>query len=156
MKLSQKAKNLAILAHGHQMRRGGQEPYVNHPIRVAEALQKLDVPDHVVAAAYLHDIIEDTQVTYADLFHAGFDDYTTDLVQLLSKQPGESNQHYIQRLIDSQNRWAMLIKIYDINDNLVIDPEHLWEGWETASIRYVKNRVLLINACNALKGERDA
>lgn len=156
MDIEKHAMHVSITAHGKQPRRGTQEPYVKHPIRVAEAIKRLGVPVDVVAAAYLHDTIEDTPLTYADLQAEGFSKITISLVELLTKRPDDTNATYIQRLIDSKNRWAILIKIYDINDNLIIHPDYLWDGWDTASIRYVHNRVRLIQAYQALTGERHA
>lgn len=58
--LDQQALLIAIKAHDGQYRKGNDEPYVTHPIAVAEILRSYGYKsDYVLAAAYLHDVIED-------------------------------------------------------------------------------------------------
>ena len=63
-----KHSNLPHGAHGavRQERKGTDFPYVAHPIGVAEILDRFDVGEDVVVAGFLHDTIEDTDVTAAD------------------------------------------------------------------------------------------
>lgn len=63
----EKAKAYAIQAHEGQVRKIAGTPMVEHPIRVADMLKKAGFDDHVVAAGYLHDTVEDTPVTIEDL-----------------------------------------------------------------------------------------
>ncbi|MEX2161087.1 MAG: bifunctional (p)ppGpp synthetase/guanosine-3',5'-bis(diphosphate) 3'-pyrophosphohydrolase [Anaerolineales bacterium] len=64
--LLQRAYRFAANAHKGQKRYSG-EPYVNHCVAVAIILAELHVPPVVVAAGLLHDTVEDTEVTLADL-----------------------------------------------------------------------------------------
>ncbi|MEJ2391156.1 MAG: GTP diphosphokinase [Gammaproteobacteria bacterium] len=57
---------LADSAHGGQMRASG-EPYITHTMAVAEILVKLHLDPEAVAAAILHDVVEDTPVTLAQI-----------------------------------------------------------------------------------------
>lgn len=59
-----KAAELATAAHDGQMRRSG-EPYITHPIAVAGIVADLGLDEQTVAAALLHDAVEDTRVTTA-------------------------------------------------------------------------------------------
>lgn len=64
------ARALAFAAHAHdgQTRKGAAgEPYVNHVIEVAEILVTHGAPREAILAAYLHDTVEDTVVTPAEL-----------------------------------------------------------------------------------------
>lgn len=56
----------AVAAHHGQIRRSG-EPYVLHPVAVATIVASLGLDDTTIAAALLHDAVEDTGVTVADL-----------------------------------------------------------------------------------------
>jgi RelA/SpoT family (p)ppGpp synthetase len=56
----------AMKAHGEQMRASG-DPYFSHPIEVAAILTDLKVDDSTIAAALLHDTIEDTEATRAEI-----------------------------------------------------------------------------------------
>jgi GTP pyrophosphokinase len=53
-------------AHGHQKRASGA-PYFSHPLEVAAILTELRLDDATIAAALLHDVIEDTDVTRAEI-----------------------------------------------------------------------------------------
>jgi len=60
---------LAIAAEAHlgQVRRYTHEPFVTHPVAVANTVTPFDSEPLVLAAALLHDVVEDTPVTAADL-----------------------------------------------------------------------------------------
>ena len=65
------AKALAIRAHAGQKRKWtGGYAYFEHPRRVAECVADLDGSDEMIAAAYLHDVLEDTQVTEQEILDA--------------------------------------------------------------------------------------
>src|SRR5690554_6846693 len=56
----------AAEAHQHQVRRSG-EPYVTHPLATALILAELRLDRATICAALLHDVVEDTSVTLAEL-----------------------------------------------------------------------------------------
>ncbi|MBM7688796.1 GTP pyrophosphokinase [Enterococcus ureilyticus] len=62
----QKACDYAEKAHDGQVRQSG-EPYFIHPIQVAGILAELRMDPHTVATGFLHDVVEDTDVTLEDL-----------------------------------------------------------------------------------------
>jgi guanosine-3',5'-bis(diphosphate) 3'-pyrophosphohydrolase len=64
--LIEQAFEVARQAHAEQVRRSG-EPYVDHPLSVAMILAELGLDDVTIAAALLHDSVEDTVVTIEDL-----------------------------------------------------------------------------------------
>ncbi|NTV38451.1 MAG: HD domain-containing protein, partial [Demequinaceae bacterium] len=57
--LIERAHAVAEQAHEGQLRKSG-EAYISHPIAVAEIIAGLGLPDTVIAAALLHDVVEDT------------------------------------------------------------------------------------------------
>ena len=68
MNILEAAKSFAIMAHNGQFRRcEPDKPVIVHPIGVANKLIKYGFDDHVVAAGYLHDVIEDTSYTIDDI-----------------------------------------------------------------------------------------
>lgn len=64
--LIERAFRFAEEAHGGQMRASG-EPYLTHPAAAAETLAKLNLDAHTIAAALLHDVIDDTPVTIEEI-----------------------------------------------------------------------------------------
>src|SRR5215207_4825071 len=64
--LIEQAFEVARVAHADQVRRSG-EPYIAHPLGVAMILADLGLDDVTIAAALLHDAVEDTTVTDEDL-----------------------------------------------------------------------------------------
>lgn len=64
--LIKSAYNLAWNAHKNQKRESG-EPYVQHPLNVALTLTKMNLDTETVAAAILHDVVEDAPYTVVDI-----------------------------------------------------------------------------------------
>ncbi len=62
----ERAFEVAKKAHADQVRRSG-DPYISHPLSVARILAGLGLDDVTIAAALLHDAVEDTDVTLADI-----------------------------------------------------------------------------------------
>lgn len=66
-KLIARAMEYAAQHHRGGTRKGGDVPYIVHPFEVAMILKENAFEDRVVAAGLLHDLLEDTEVTKADL-----------------------------------------------------------------------------------------
>lgn len=66
MELIDKAYNYALVAHGNQRRVSGV-PYILHPTSVACILVDLGMDTESICAALLHDVVEDTEITYEDV-----------------------------------------------------------------------------------------
>ena len=64
--LIEKAYRMAGEAHGNQLRRSG-EPYIVHPLNVALILAELELDKESIVAGLLHDVLEDTAMTYDQL-----------------------------------------------------------------------------------------
>lgn len=65
--LIERAVALAVQAHEGQTRKESSLPYIVHPVAVALILARYGFSDTVVAAAIIHDIVEDTLVTEVEL-----------------------------------------------------------------------------------------
>ncbi|MEY3710984.1 MAG: hypothetical protein RLZZ99_805, partial [Actinomycetota bacterium] len=73
----------ADAAHAGQLRKSG-DPYITHPVAVAEILAELGLDANTLAAALLHDTVEDTQYSISDLRH-DFGDEIGNLVDGVTK-----------------------------------------------------------------------
>lgn len=106
------AAALARKAHAGQTDKAGA-PYDRHLARVAARV----APEHR-AAAWLHDIVEDTTATGADLAAAGFARETVATVETLTREPGERYADYVERVAASGDPAAIAIKRADVDDHL--------------------------------------
>lgn len=81
--LIKKAYNYSVTAHSGQSRLSG-EPYIIHPLSVAHIVADLRMDDSTIAAALLHDVLEDTKITEIQL-NESFGKEITSLVKGVSK-----------------------------------------------------------------------
>lgn len=65
--LYEKAICFAVQAHHGQYRKGGVIPYINHPMEVATICATVTADQEVLAAAVLHDTVEDTDTTIEEI-----------------------------------------------------------------------------------------
>ena len=103
---------LATNRHAGQFDRGGN-PYILHPLKVMYYLKSDDEELQCIALA--HDLIEDTDTTFAELKDMGFTDRVIDGIRCLTKMPGESYDDYKQRV--KANRDAVKVKMCDLRHN---------------------------------------
>lgn len=84
--LRERALRVAARAHHDQTRKASSVSYITHPVAVALILQQYGFHnDEVIAAALLHDVVEDTSTTIGDL-SAQFPEPVVDLVAHLSER----------------------------------------------------------------------
>ncbi len=74
------ALNFAARCHEGQMRKTGKIPYIIHPMEVASIIAGITENEDTIIAGLLHDILEDTRATEADLI-AQFGEYVVSLVK---------------------------------------------------------------------------
>jgi (p)ppGpp synthase/HD superfamily hydrolase len=84
--LARAAVEFAEEHHAGQRRESDGAPFVIHPLEVASLLHRSGYPDHVVAAAVLHDVLEDTDAERSEL-EAEFGRQVSDLVATVSDDP---------------------------------------------------------------------
>jgi (p)ppGpp synthase/HD superfamily hydrolase len=84
--LSKAALEFARARHAGQTRGSDHAEFVLHPVEVASSLERSHYPDYVVAAAILHDVLEDTDAERCDI-EARFGPEVAELVATLSDDP---------------------------------------------------------------------
>ncbi|MDO5745760.1 MAG: HD domain-containing protein [Micrococcaceae bacterium] len=108
------AEQIARVAHQGQLDKAGVD-YITHPGRVAAGVRSHGGDDEAVAAAWLHDVLEDCEVTATDLHQAGIPDTVIDAVLAVTKVEGEKVEDYCDRIL--ANPTALAVKRADLNDN---------------------------------------
>jgi (p)ppGpp synthase/HD superfamily hydrolase len=107
--------------HSGQKRKFNGEPYINHPKRVALTVQKYTKDENVVAAAWLHDVLEDTQATPLEIEKL-FGKKVATIVDALTSNKEESKalgkKEYLAKKIINLNSDALLVKLADRLDNI--------------------------------------
>jgi (p)ppGpp synthase/HD superfamily hydrolase len=121
----ERAAAFAEAAHAGQLRKWSGEPYFMHVEAVAKAVAAAGADEATIAAAYLHDTLEDTATTYPELVEAFGDEVATLVLQLTNVYTSEAypklNRKARKALetarlakIDSR---AKMVKRADIADN---------------------------------------
>ncbi len=124
MNLILESAKFAQQAHAGQNRKYGRGPYVHHPARVAARVALLpDATEEMVAAAFLHDVLEDTHASIGDL-EQRFGPAVAGLVRELTNQskglplPRAERKRMDREHLATISRPAKLIKLLDRIDNL--------------------------------------
>ncbi|WP_405826311.1 HD domain-containing protein [Streptomyces sp. NBC_01390] len=111
---------MARAAHAAQTDKAGR-PYAEHLQAVAEGVRARGGDDEQIAAAWLHDAVEDDVLPERDLEEAALTRRTKDIVLAVTKRAGEAPEEYARRILDTSG--ALLVKEADLAHNA--DPARL-------------------------------
>lgn len=109
-KMTKKAMTIAYNAHMDQFDKAGV-PYIFHPIHLAEQMDN----EIECVVALLHDVVEDTNVTFKQL-EKEFSSDIIDILKLLTHDKKIDYMKYIEKL--KSNSIAKKVKIVDVKHNL--------------------------------------
>ena len=107
---SEKAYEIAKKAHLGQIDKAGED-YIKHPEKVASFVSS----DEEKSVAYLHDVIEDTELTLEDLREYGFSEEVLKAVDVITKKKGQDYQTYLNSV--KENKLARVVKLADLRHN---------------------------------------
>ncbi|MFD0552734.1 HD domain-containing protein [Streptomyces rectiviolaceus] len=105
---------VARQAHATQTDKAGR-PYTEHLQAVAQGVHARNGSQEQIAAAWLHDAIEDNALTEEWLEAAALTPYTKAIVHALTKQPSEPPETYAARILETPG--ARLVKEADLAHN---------------------------------------
>jgi GTP pyrophosphokinase len=150
------ALDYATQAHAGQTRSGGA-PYISHPVRVAQTIEKYKQShniDALIAAAYLHDTIEDTDTTHEAL-HDLFGGLVASLVLELTSDVDQikklgKKEYLAKKMAHDMSSYALVIKLADRLDNvqdIATAKDEKWRARYKAETEHImdyieQNRVL--------------
>lgn len=123
--MEEKALEFATEAHGEQLRKYIEEPYIEHPKRVARLVRTVPHTSEMVCAAYLHDVVEDTAVSIQDverkfgrkvatLVHELTDEFVKENYPHWNRRKRKEKEVERQAKISTE---AKTIKLADVIDN---------------------------------------
>jgi len=114
MNIVEKAKDFAIAKHAHQ--KYGDRPYSYHLAQVSQVLSEFGYlsDEAIAAAAWLHDILEDTETTY-EVLMSEFGKETADIVFAVTNEPGENRAAKFRNTAPKiqSNKKALIVKLAD-------------------------------------------
>ena len=135
-----------VARHAHQGRfdRIGA-PYIDHPERVSRRLAGRGYSDEVVAAGWLHGVLEDTSWTVRSLRAAGITGDTLALVVVVTQRHGQRDEDYYARLVDA-GAAAVAVKLADIEDDADSDRAAVLDDGARKRLarKYTRARELLL------------
>ena len=108
--LTKKALKISFEAHKDQLDKSGL-PYVYHPFHLAEQMND----EYSVCAALLHDVVEDTDISFEYLEGCGFPKEVIDALRLLTHNPGVPYMEYVAAI--KNNPIATKVKLADLRHN---------------------------------------
>jgi (p)ppGpp synthase/HD superfamily hydrolase len=134
--LEERARQFASNAHGSidQRRKYTGDPYIVHPIAVAEIVRSVPNTEEMIAAALLHDVVEDTPVTIEEIY-AEFGPVVGELVGWLTdvSKPSDGNRRTRKHLdllhSAGSTPAAKTIKLADLIDNTLTIKKHDPSFW---------------------------
>lgn len=130
---------MSFEAHKEQKDKGGM-PYVYHPFRVAS---KMD-DEFSTCVALLHDVVEDTSTTIADLRAMGFPMAVTEALALMTHDKTVPYMDYVLKI--KTNEIATKVKLADLADNSDLTRlERVTEADLERVKKYQKARELLLS-----------
>jgi (p)ppGpp synthase/HD superfamily hydrolase len=122
------AEFVATTAHVNQVDKAGH-PYIEHPCAVERLVQQIPSYIHLTSseqysariAAFLHDVLEDTEITEKDLIETDIDPCAIEVVRLLTRKKKTEQDSYYDAV--AIHRIAKIVKLADMAHNA--DPERL-------------------------------
>ena len=111
--LYEKAVMIAQEAHKGQMDKGGN-PYIEHPLHVASQVETLELK----MIAVLHDTLEDSSLTAADLVEAGLPEEVVEAIVVLTHEDGNEEAYLDYNRRVAGNKLAARVKKEDLKHNM--------------------------------------
>jgi len=129
----------------------GNLPYIDHLLTVSSSVST----EKQKVAALLHDVIEDINVPEEELIEIGFSKEVVDIVVILTRKskPKEDYNDYIERIINSEIKDALEIKLADLKHNMDISriKNPTVKDFDRVEKRYRPNYIKIQNKLNEMR-----
>lgn len=156
MELTSKIRDairVATIQHKDQKRRDGITPFIIHPIEVACLVAGYAKDDDTVAAAWLHDVLEDTEGYSAEDIKTNFGEKVFEIVSSLTNPLfpdlswNEKHKKYLEILEKSSDE-SVLVNLADKYANMSMGPVNKERAW------YYKEIIKITEKCPLTKNTK--
>lgn len=158
------ARILAETRHAEQMRGNGRGPFIEHIYEVVALVIRAGGASADIVAAYLHDIIEKTDMTFSEI-EQRFGSYVTDLVDGLTDPPHFKGPSQLARKklqaerIKEQTNAVKRIKLADLISNvrsMALNQPTEAERWQRNDyVEYIEGARLVAEECRGISDYLD-
>ena len=151
-----KALEFASKVHKHQKRTFSSEPYINHPIRIANNPEVIKYGPTAICVALMHDCIEDGEYPEEvdKYIKENFPNLIYETIKLLTHNRLEkSYSDYIENIMSSGNEIAIVVKYADSFDNS-IPTSTMDEKWIERCKTYRLNSEKYLNILKEIQNAR--
>ncbi len=131
--LIEKATALAVRVHADQKRKESDRPYIVHPVAVALILARHGFSETVIAAAVVHDVVEDTPITASEL-RAELGDAVAELVASITHDDALSWEDKKKAYIEAVRVGSEDVKAIAVADKIA-NAQSLLAGYEAQGVR---------------------
>ena len=108
--LTKKAMKISFEAHKNQVDKNGM-PYIYHPIHLAEQMND----ENAICVALLHDVVEDSKITFENLEAEGFSEEIINAIKLMTHEDSVPYMDYVMKI--KNNTIATKVKLADLRHN---------------------------------------
>lgn len=152
-------KKIVFAKFAGKVDRGGA-PYIGHIHRVANRAEKIVKGSYLTG--FLHDVLEDTDLTADDLYLLGVDDSVINRVTVLTRVDGVGYKNYIKKIKKyakvNNDKIILAVKISDLNDNLNVSRLKVLQSDDFCRLKkYMEARQSLedtLNFLNSMDGKK--
>jgi len=151
-----KALQFAAQKHKGQERKGSGLPYVTHPVIAAYLLAKYKKSkrfDELVAAAILHDTLEDTDTNFIELAS----EFTPLIASLVLELTSDEEQiklvgknEYLKKKMLGMSSYGLLLKLVDRLSNIMDNPKDNYKTDTINMVRFLEENARLSNTHKAI------
>lgn len=138
--LTKKALKLCFEVHKNQVDKTGL-PYVFHPFHLAEQMDD----ELSTVCALLHDVVEDSDVTFDELSEMGFPSEVIDVLRLLTHEDGVPYMDYVREI--KKNPVATKVKIADLKHNSDLTRLDEVDEWAIKRNQKYKEALKILTEC---------
>ncbi len=137
--LTKKAMKICFEAHKNQVDKNGV-PYIFHPVHLAEQMKD----EKTICIALLHDVVEDTDITFEQLENEGFPKDIIDALKLLTHDGTVPYMDYVKQI--GTNDLARAVKLADLKHNSDLTRLDVVDEKAIARVEKYKKAIELLEA----------